>query len=72
MEARVALMLANGVKKAETVALAIEGPVTAQVTASMLQLHPQAIVVLDSDAASRLSKTEYYKWVYENKPAVPA
>ena len=36
--------------------------------ASILQMHPMAKMVLDNDAAAKLKKTAYYRWVYENKP----
>jgi len=68
MEARTCILLANGKKKAHTVAQAIEGPVTSMVTASALQLHPDAVFILDEDAAKELKLYEYYKWVYDNKP----
>ncbi len=68
MESRKALLFANGGKKAEVIAKAIEGPVTSRVTASMLQLHPAVIYLLDSNAASKLENRDYYDWVYENKP----
>lgn len=68
MDSRACLLLAFGKKKAQAVALTIEGPVTASVPASVLQLHPHAIIVLDEDAASELQKADYYKWVYEHKP----
>src|SRR5215213_3845246 len=54
MDARQVLLLANGTKKAEAVAAAIEGPVTAMITASALQLHPSAKAFLDEGAASTL------------------
>ena len=69
LDTRHCLMLANGEKKADVVAQAIEGPVSAMVTASALQLHPQATVILDEAAASKLELSEYYKWVFEQKPA---
>jgi glucosamine-6-phosphate deaminase len=68
MEARRILVLAFGQKKAEAIAGAVEGPVTAMNPASILQMHPSAIVLLDEAAASRLEKADYYRWVYENKP----
>ena len=68
LEARKILLIANGAKKAGTVADFIEGPVTAQVTASALQLHPDVIVVLDEPAASELKHADYYRWVYTQKP----
>ncbi|NPU97125.1 MAG: glucosamine-6-phosphate deaminase [Candidatus Omnitrophica bacterium] len=67
-EAKEIILLANGANKAETIAKAVEGPVTAQVTASILQLHPNTIFLLDEAAASKLERNDYYKWVYENKP----
>jgi glucosamine-6-phosphate deaminase len=68
LEARKIVLIANGEKKAETVAAFVEGPVTSQVTASALQLHRDAIVVLDDAAASKLEHAEYYRWVYAQKP----
>src|SRR5882757_4664298 len=47
MEARRILLLANGKKKADAVAQAVEGPVTSMITASALQMHPDATVYLD-------------------------
>lgn len=43
-------------RKAAAVAAAIEGPVTSDVPASILQQHPQATLFLDQAAASRLAK----------------
>jgi len=63
MEARVCLLLANGSNKAEAVAAAIEGPITSQITASALQMHPRAIAILDEDAASKLRRKDYYIFV---------
>jgi glucosamine-6-phosphate deaminase len=68
MDCRICLLLAFGKNKSGAVAAAVEGPLTAMVPASVLQLHPRAIFVLDEDAASLLTRTDYYKWVYENKP----
>ncbi|NOX97192.1 MAG: glucosamine-6-phosphate deaminase [Nitrospirae bacterium] len=63
MEARICLLLANGAKKAEVLAKAVEGPITAEVTASMMQLHRQAIVIIDEEAGARLKRKDYYKHV---------
>jgi len=38
------------------------------VTASALQFHPRAIILLDEEAASELRLVNYYQWVYEHKP----
>ncbi len=48
------LLLANGEAKAEAVAGMCHGPITTQVPASLLQLHPDVTVLLDKEAACRL------------------
>jgi len=63
LDARKLLMLASGAEKAEAVKQAIEGPVSSQVTASVLQLHPSVTVVIDTEASERLKKKEYYLYV---------
>lgn len=68
LEARQCLLLAFGERKAQAVAGAIEGPLSAMNPASSLQLHPQAKVFLDAGAASLLKHADYYQWVYDNKP----
>jgi glucosamine-6-phosphate deaminase len=68
MEARQILLLAFGRKKARAIAEAVEGPVTSMNPASLLQMHPMTKVCLDSDAASRLTRTDYYRQAFENKP----
>lgn len=68
LEARMCLLMAFGKRKARAIARAVEGPVTAMVPASALQLHPRAIVLLDREAASELDNLDYYQWVYEHKP----
>ena len=65
LEAKKILLLATGAAKAETVADAIEGPITASVTASCLQLHPDATFVIDEAAAARLKQRDYYRRVME-------
>jgi glucosamine-6-phosphate deaminase len=67
LEAKKVLLIANGEKKAGVCAQFIEGPVSSQITASALQLHSYATVVLDEGAASKLKRTEYYNWVRDNK-----
>jgi glucosamine-6-phosphate deaminase len=65
LEARKILILATGAAKAEAVAQAIEGPITASVTASCLQLHPDVTFVIDEAAGSRLRQRDYYRRVME-------
>ncbi len=68
LEAKNIIMIANGNKKAEVVAKAIEGPVTSQITASAIQLHSGSItVVLDKEAASKLKNLEHYLHVEKLK-----
>lgn len=67
LEAKKIILLANGAKKAAIVAEAIEGPISSQVTASALQLHRDVVVILDKEAASKLKRADYYKWVYDQK-----
>ncbi|MEZ5319647.1 MAG: glucosamine-6-phosphate deaminase [Vicinamibacterales bacterium] len=52
--ARTVILLASGADKARIVARAFTGPVTTQVPASLLQVHPNAVAVLDRAAAARL------------------
>jgi len=54
LAARAILLLASGADKADVVARAIEGPVTEGLPASALQQHPNATVLLDSEAAAEL------------------
>ena len=51
MEANRCILLANGENKAEAVANAIEGPITASIPASALQMHPNTTILLDASAA---------------------
>ena len=68
MDAREVLLLAFGPKKASAIAAAVEGPVTAMSPASILQMHPVAKCIVDESAAGKLALTDYYRWVYEQKP----
>jgi glucosamine-6-phosphate deaminase len=60
LESRCCLLLACGAGKAMAIRDTVEGPITAQVTATALQLHREVIVVLDEPAASLLAKRQYY------------
>jgi glucosamine-6-phosphate deaminase len=63
LESKRCMLLAIGEAKARAVRDAIEGPVTAQVTASALQLHRDVVTVLDQDAARLLERRDYYREV---------
>jgi len=69
MEARTCMLLAFGEGKAEAVAAMVEGPITAMCPASVLQLHPQAVLIIDEAAAGLLKRADYYRRVYANKPS---
>lgn len=60
VEARRLVLVATGAGKASAVAAALEGPLTASCPASVLQWHPDAVVVLDDAAASGLRNRDYY------------
>ena len=55
MHARKLVLAAKGPSKAAIVKRMVEGPVTEDVPASVLQLHPDCTVLLDVDAASELT-----------------
>ncbi len=54
MKAKEVLLLVSGEAKADTVRRMIYGPVTKDLPASVLQLHPNVTIVMDKAAASRL------------------
>ncbi len=60
-------MLASGAGKADIIREMVEGPVTSEIPASVLQMHPFATAILDEPAAAKLKRKDYYKWVFENK-----
>lgn len=54
MNMRRVVLIAKGRHKAEIIKKAVLGPVTTDIPASVLQLHPNCEVLLDADAASML------------------
>ena len=69
LAARHLMLVAWGTAKANAVARCVEGPVTALVPASALQLHPHVTVVVDEPAAAELALAEYYRATWAAKPA---
>lgn len=69
MDARELLLVAQGPQKAAAVAAAVEGPLTSVCPGSVLQLHRRVTVMVDEDAATDLTYTDYYRWTYAHKPA---
>ena len=68
LDCRQIVMLAFGENKADAVQASIEGPITSMTPASALQFHIKTHFFMDERAASKLSKADYYRWVYNNKP----
>lgn len=68
LRARHLVLLAFGAAKAEAIAAAVEGPVTASQPGSAVQLHPHTTVIVDEAAASRLENLDYYRHAWNNKP----
>ena len=56
MKAKKILLIVNGEAKADIVAKAFFGPVTPEVPASILQLHPDVMIVADKAALSKVPK----------------
>ena len=54
MSAKMIVLVANGKNKAKALAAALKGPVTPQCPASILQFHPNAIIIADENALSEL------------------
>ena len=62
LDARYVLLMATGESKAQAVKDMVAGPLSAMCPASALQMHENAIVLLDKAAASKLEDQEYYQW----------
>jgi glucosamine-6-phosphate isomerase len=56
LNARKVFLMANGLKKAEVIKKTVEGPVTENFPASILQKHENGFVLIDDEAASLLNK----------------
>ena len=65
--ARQILLMACGGAKAEAVAAAIEGPVSAHTPASVLQFHERVTVLVDEAAASRLEHQDEYRYAWSTR-----
>jgi glucosamine-6-phosphate deaminase len=61
LEARQVLLMTSGKGKADAARMCIEGPLTAMVPGSMLQMHQNAIILLDEDAAAKLTNLNQYE-----------
>jgi hypothetical protein len=68
MEARQIVLLAFGNRKAAAVQQVVEGSISAMWPATVLQMHPSVVVLLDEAAAASLDQKDYYREVADNKP----
>ena len=67
LRARHLVLLAFGEGKAAALAAAVEGPLTASVPGSAVQLHPRVTVIVDEAAASQLEHADYYRYAWEHR-----
>lgn len=72
MEAKSIVLIACGEQKAEAIAQTVEGPISARWPSSILQMHPQATIVIDEAAASQLNDVEFYKHIERQNQALSA
>ncbi|MBU2884678.1 glucosamine-6-phosphate deaminase [Gilvimarinus agarilyticus] len=63
LESKKVVLLATGEAKAEAIAATVEGPLTAACPASALQMHKDAIIIVDEGAASKLKDKAFYKHI---------
>ena len=68
LRARRLVLLAWGEAKAEALAAAVEGPLTASVPGSAIQMHPRVTVIADEAAASQLKHADYYRDTWALRP----
>jgi glucosamine-6-phosphate deaminase len=68
LDARELILVATGRAKAAILAKAVEGPITAMISASAIQLHPHCKVIVDEAAAGELKERAYYDWIFQNEP----
>ena len=69
MRARHLVLLAFGSAKADAVAGAVEGPLTASLPGSAIQLHPRVTVIVDEAASSSLRFADYYRYAWDHRLA---
>ena len=67
LRARHLVLMAFGESKAPAIAAAAEGPVSASVPGSVVQLHPKVTIIVDEAAASALTNADYYRHAWDNR-----
>ena len=66
LEARRCIVLVSGRDRADSLARAVEGPITSLTSASALQLHPDCTYIVDKAASSELQGADHYRWMFEH------
>ena len=56
MDSRKIILMATGKQKANAIKTTVEGPITARVPATIVQIHPYATILIDRAAASKLTQ----------------
>lgn len=69
LDSRRCLMLATGSEKTDILAKAVEGPITAMIPASALQMHPDSTIIVDETAATGLRGADYCRTIFNTAPA---
>jgi glucosamine-6-phosphate deaminase len=62
MDSKELLLLANKASKADAIRAAVEGPLTCQCPASVVQLHRKTFVIVDKEASSKLAGSYPGTW----------
>jgi len=63
LESRRCLLSAGGENRTQAIHVAIEGPVTSQITPSALLFHSEAIAMVDKEARALFQRKAYYEQV---------
>lgn len=63
LDAKKVVLLATGESKADAVHAMVEGPLMAKCPASALQLHKDAVIIIDKAAASKLEDLAFYQHI---------
>lgn len=72
LHARRTVMVVNGKAKAEMLARVIEGPMTASISATALQMHADCLIIADEAAAGALSRRAYIAHLMQHDPELRA
>lgn len=69
LDAKHAVMVAFGEKKADAIANMVEGSISTRWPASILQQHPHVTLIVDEAAASKLQLADYYREAFGDTPS---